>query len=85
MYWGGIYSVFSIKYNGSLDREGAQKMPPFLIVPKMLLILFGTKDRRKVEGAGQYICRKCGVKRDYEVISLREWVTFFYTYSSNSK
>ena len=52
-------------------------MPPFLIVPKMLLILFGTKDRRKVEGAGQFICPKCGVKRDYEVISLREWVTIF--------
>ena len=52
-------------------------MPPFLIVPKMLLILFGTKDRRKVEGAGQFICPKCGVKRDYEVISLRQWVTLF--------
>ena len=53
-------------------------MPPFLIVPKMLLILFGTKDRRKVEGAGQFICPKCGVKRDYEVISLREWFTLFF-------
>ena len=52
-------------------------MPPFLIVPKMLLILFGTKDRRKVEGAGQLICPKCGVKRDSEVISLREWFTLF--------
>ena len=44
----------------------------------MLLILFGTKDRRKVEGAGQFICPKCGVKRDYEVISLREWFTLFF-------
>ena len=44
----------------------------------MLLILFGTKDRRKVEGVGQFLCPKCGVERDYEVISLREWFTLFF-------
>ena len=44
----------------------------------MLLILFGTKDRRKVEQLGQFICPKCGVERDYEVISLREWFTLFF-------
>ena len=44
----------------------------------MLLILFGTKDRRRVEAQGQFLCPKCGVKRDYEVISLREWFTLFF-------
>ena len=44
----------------------------------MLLILFGTKDRRKVEQAGQFMCPKCGAKRDYELISLREWFTLFF-------
>ena len=44
----------------------------------MLLILFGTKDRRKVEQSGQFICPGCGVKRDYELISLREWFTLFF-------
>ncbi len=44
----------------------------------MLLILFGTKDRRSVEARGQFICPKCGVERDYEVISLREWATLFF-------
>ena len=44
----------------------------------MLLILFGTKDRRRVETKGQFICPKCEVKRDYEVISLREWFTLFF-------
>ena len=44
----------------------------------MLLILFGTKDRRKVEGAGHFLCPKCGVERDYELISLREWFTLFF-------
>jgi transcription elongation factor Elf1 len=44
----------------------------------MLLILFGTKDRRKEEGEGQFICPRCGVERDYEVISLREWFTLFF-------
>ena len=44
----------------------------------MLLILFGTKDRRKVEAQGQFICPKCGVNRDYEIISLREWFTLFF-------
>ena len=44
----------------------------------MLLILFGTKDRRKVVTGGQFICPKCGVKRDYEVLSLREWFTHFF-------
>ena len=44
----------------------------------MLLILFGTEDRRKVEGAGQFICPKYGVKRDYEVLRLREWFTLFF-------
>jgi len=43
----------------------------------MLLILFGTKDRRKVVAEGQLLCPKCGVKKDYEVISLREWFTLF--------
>ena len=44
----------------------------------MLLILFGTKDSRRVEARGQFICPKCGVERDYEVISLREWFTIFF-------
>ena len=44
----------------------------------MLLILFGTRDRRRVERTGQFICRKCEVKRDYEVISLQEWFTLFF-------
>ena len=44
----------------------------------MLLILFGTKDRRKVVADGQFVCPKCGAKRDYEVISLREWFTLFF-------
>ena len=44
----------------------------------MLLILFDTKDRRKVEQSGQFMCPKCGVKKDYEVISLREWFTLFF-------
>jgi hypothetical protein len=44
----------------------------------MLLILFGTKDRRRVEGKGQFICPKCGVERDYEVVSHREWFTVFF-------
>ncbi len=44
----------------------------------MLLILFGTKDRRRVEAKGQFLCPKCGVKSDYEVISQREWFTLFF-------
>ena len=44
----------------------------------MLLILFGTKDRRRVEAKGQFICPKLGVERGYEVISLREWFTLFF-------
>ncbi len=44
----------------------------------MLLILFGTKDRRRVEAQGQFLCPKCEAKRDYEVISLREWFTLFF-------
>ena len=44
----------------------------------MLLILFGTKDRQKVVADGQFVCPKCGAKRDYEVISLREWFTLFF-------
>ena len=44
----------------------------------MLLILFGTKDRRKVVANGQFICPRCGVERDYEVISIREWFTLFF-------
>ena len=44
----------------------------------MLLILFGTQDRRKVVGDGQFICPKCGVKRQYEVISIKEWFTLFF-------
>ena len=43
----------------------------------MLLIIFGTKDRRKVEQSGQFMCPKCGVERDYEVISIKEWFTLF--------
>ena len=44
----------------------------------MLLILFGTKERQKVVENGQFVCPKCGVKKDYEVISLREWFTLFF-------
>ena len=44
----------------------------------MLLILFGTKDRRKVVADGQFVCPKCGVKKDYEVIRLREWFILFF-------
>ena len=44
----------------------------------MLLILFGTQDRRKVVADGQFICQKCGVKREYEVISIKEWFTLFF-------
>jgi len=44
----------------------------------MLLILFGTKDRRKVVAEGHFLCPRCGVKKDYEVISLREWFTLFF-------
>ena len=44
----------------------------------MLLILFGTQDRRKVVADGQFICAKCGVRREYEVISIKEWFTLFF-------
>ena len=44
----------------------------------MLLILFGTKDRRKVEQSGQFMCPKCGVERVYEVISIIEWFTQYF-------
>ena len=44
----------------------------------MLLILFGTKDRRKLEAKGQFICPKCGSERDYEAIIVREWFTLFF-------
>ena len=44
----------------------------------MLLILFGTQDRRKVVGGWQFICPKCGVKREYEVVSIKEWFTLFF-------
>ncbi len=44
----------------------------------MLLILFGTRDRRKVEAKGQFICPKCGLERGYDAISVREWVTLFF-------
>ena len=44
----------------------------------MLLILFATKDRRKLVANGQFVCPKCGVEKDYEVISLREWFTLFF-------
>ena len=44
----------------------------------MLLILFGTRDRRKVVAEGDFLCPKCGVKRAYEVLSLREWFTLFF-------
>jgi hypothetical protein len=44
----------------------------------MLLILFGTQDRRKVITDGQFICPKCGVKREYEVVSIKEWFTLFF-------
>ena len=44
----------------------------------MLLILFGTKDKRKVVTGGQFVCPKCGVERGYEVISIREWFTLFF-------
>ena len=49
-----------------------------MFLPRMLLILFGTKDRRKVVTKGQFVCPRCGVKKDYEVISLREWFTLFF-------
>ena len=49
-----------------------------MFLSRMLLILFGTKDRRKVVTDGQFVCPKCGVKKDYEVISLREWFTLFF-------
>ena len=44
----------------------------------MLLILFGTKGRRRVEAKGQFICPKCEVEREYEVVSLREWFMLFF-------
>jgi hypothetical protein len=44
----------------------------------MLLILFGTKDRRIVVADGRFVCPKCGVKRGYEVISIKEWFTLFF-------
>ena len=44
----------------------------------MLLMLFGTKDRRKVLTDGEFICPGCGVERDYEVISIKEWFTLFF-------
>ena len=46
-------------------------------IPSMLLIRFGTRDRRRVVARGQFDCPKCEVERDYEAISLREWVTLF--------
>ena len=49
-----------------------------MFLPRMLLILFGTKDRRKVVTDGQFICPKCGVEKEYEVISVREWFTLFF-------
>ena len=49
-----------------------------MFLPRMLLILFGTKDRRKVVADGQFICPKCGVERDYEVISIKEWFALFF-------
>ena len=48
------------------------------ILRRMLLTLFGTKDRRKVEAQGQFVCPRCRVDRRYEVISLREWFTLFF-------
>ena len=47
-------------------------------IPSMLLIRFGTRDRRRVVARGQFDCPKCEAERDYEVISLREWVTLFF-------
>ena len=44
----------------------------------MLLILFGAQDRRKVVGDGQFICPQCSVKREYEIISIKEWFTLFF-------
>ncbi len=44
----------------------------------MLLMLFGTKDRRIVEAKGHFFCPKCGGERDYEAVSLREWFTLFF-------
>ena len=44
----------------------------------MLLILFGTKDRRKVVAEGHFLCPKCGVERHYEVIRIKEWFTLFF-------
>ncbi len=44
----------------------------------MLLILFGTKDRREMIAEGQFVCPKCGVERHYEVISIKEWFTLFF-------
>ena len=44
----------------------------------MLLMLFGTKDQRRAEATGRFICPKCGVESDYEVSSRREWFTLFF-------
>ncbi len=44
----------------------------------MLLILFGTKGRRKVERSGLFMCPKCGLERCYQLISIKEWFTLFF-------
>ena len=44
----------------------------------MILLLLGTKDRRSVEGRGKFLCPTCKVEREYEVVSLKEWFTFFF-------
>ena len=44
----------------------------------MVLILFGTRDRRKAIAEGEFICPRCGVKRNYEVISIKEWFALFF-------
>jgi len=43
-----------------------------------MLVILGTRNRRKVEAAGQFVCPKCKVKRDYEVNSVRQWFTLFF-------
>ncbi|MBL09742.1 MAG: hypothetical protein CL402_04345 [Acidiferrobacteraceae bacterium] len=45
---------------------------------RMLLILFGTRDRRKIISERYIICPKCEMKQKCDVISLREWITVFF-------
>ena len=43
-----------------------------------MLVILGTKSKRKVEAVGQFVCPRCKEKQDYEVKSVRQWFTLFF-------